>query len=213
MNFIMNKAIIGKKVGMSQVFTADGIAIPVTVIEAGPCPVVQKKTLEKDGYEAVQVAFGAVNKSVVNKPVQGHFAKANVEVKRYLKELKLANSSSMEVGSVITCDVFEAGNRVDIRGTSKGHGFTGTIKRWNFHTGPMAHGSGYHRGVGSLGANSTPSRVIKNKKMPGQYGNETVTVQNLEVVKVIKEHNLILVKGSVPGAKGSLVVIKDTCKR
>lgn len=208
----MNKAIIGKKIGMTQIFNQDGVAIPVTVIEAGPCPVVQKKSVERDGYEAVQVAFDQVNEKRVNKPVSGHYKKANVAVQRVLRELRLTDISSLEVGSVIKCDVFKEGDKVDIQGTSKGHGFSGTIKRWNFHTGPMAHGSGYHRGVGSMGANSTPSKVIKNKKMPGQYGNDTVTVQNLEVVRIISDKNLILVKGSIPGAKGGLVVIKETCK-
>lgn len=208
----MNKAIIGKKIGMTQIFNKDGVAIPVTVIEAGPCPVVQKKSVERDGYEAVQVAFDQVKEKRVNKPVSGHYKKANIAVQKVLRELRLADISNLEVGSVINCDIFKEGDKVDIQGTSKGHGFSGTIKRWNFHTGPMAHGSGYHRGVGSMGANSTPSKVIKNKKMPGQYGNDTVTVQNLEIVRIISDKNLILVKGSIPGAKGGLVMIKETCK-
>ena len=208
----MNKAIIGKKLGMSQVFTEDGIVIPVTVVEAGPCPVVQKKTVDKDGYDAVQVAFGSIKEKNVNKPVKGHFKKANVEVKRWLKEFRLDDCSSLEVGSAITCDVFAEGDKVDVVGTSKGKGFTGAIKRWNQHCGPMAHGSGYHRGVGSLSANSTPSRVFKNKKMSGHWGNERVTVQNLTVVKVDKDRNLILVKGAVPGPKGGTVVVKTSSK-
>lgn len=208
----MNKAIIGKKLGMSQVFTEDGIVIPVTVVEAGPCPVVQKKTVDKDGYDAVQVAFGSIKEKNVNKPVKGHFAKAGVAVKRTLKEFRLDDCAAYEVGGSIICDVFAEGDKVDVVGTSKGKGFTGAIKRWNQHCGPMAHGSGYHRGVGSLSANSTPSRVFKNKKMSGHWGNERVTVQNLTVVKVDKERNLLLVKGAIPGPKGGTVVVKTSCK-
>lgn len=208
----MNKAIIGKKIGMTQIFNQDGIAIPVTVIEAGPCPVIQKKSKERDGYEAVQVAFDQIDEKKVNRPIKGHYKKSGLTTQRFLRELKLSNSAILEIGSVIKCDIFKEGDKVDVQGTSKGHGFSGTIKRWNFHTGPMAHGSGYHRGVGSMGANSTPSKVIKNKKMPGQYGNDTVTVQNLEIVKILNDKNLILVKGSIPGSKGGLVIIKETCK-
>lgn len=213
----MNKAIIGKKLGMSQVFTEDGIVIPVTVVEAGPCPVVQKKTVDKDGYDAVQVAFGSYKDDkradkLTNKPLKGHYAKAGVKPMRTLKEFRLDDCAVYEVGGAITCDVFAAGDKVDVVGTSKGHGFTGAIKRWNQHCGPMAHGSGYHRGVGSLSANSTPSRVFKNKKMSGHWGNERVTVQNLTVVKVDKDRNLILVKGAVPGPKGGTVVVKTSSK-
>lgn len=208
----MNKAIIGKKIGMTQIFNQDGVAIPVTVIEAGPCPVIQKKSKERDGYEAVQVAFNQIDEKKVNRPIKGHYKKSGLTTQRFLRELKLSNSAILEIGSVIKCDIFKEGDKVDVQGTSKGHGFSGTIKRWNFHTGPMAHGSGYHRGVGSMGANSTPSKVIKNKKMPGQYGNDTVTVQNLEIVKILNDKNLILVKGSIPGSKGGLVIIKETCK-
>lgn len=208
----MNKAIIGKKIGMTQIFNQDGVAIPVTVIEAGPCPVIQKKNKERDGYEAVQVAFDQIDEKKVNRPIKGHYKKSGLTTQRFLRELKLSNSAILEIGSVIKCDIFKEGDKVDVQGTSKGHGFSGTIKRWNFHTGPMAHGSGYHRGVGSMGANSTPSKVIKNKKMPGQYGNDTVTVQNLEIVKILNDKNLILVKGSIPGSKGGLVIIKETCK-
>ena len=209
----MNKAIIGKKIGMSQVFTADGKVIPVTVVEAGPCAVVQKKTIEKDGYEAIQVAFGAIKAKNVTKPLAGHYKKAGVEAKRYLREFRLADLSSYEVGSEIKCDIFAEGDRVDVTGTSKGHGFSGPMKRWNFHTGPMAHGSGYHRGIGSMGACATPGRVFKNKKMAGQFGNDKVTMQNLTVVKVDVDRNLLLIKGAVPGAKNGMVVIKDTVKR
>ena len=213
----MNKAIIGKKLGMSQVFTEDGIVIPVTVVEAGPCPVVQKKTVDKDGYDAVQVAFGSYKDDkradkLTNKPLKGHYAKAGVKPMRTLKEFRLDDCAAYEVGGAITCDVFAAGDKVDVVGTSKGHGFTGAIKRWNQHCGPMAHGSGYHRGVGSLSANSTPSRVFKNKKMSGHWGNERVTVQNLTVVKVDKDRNLILVKGAVPGPEGGTVVVKTSSK-
>ena len=208
----MNKAISGKKLGMSQIFTEDGTVIPVTVVEAGPCPVVQKKTQEKDGYSAAQVAFGEIKAKNVTKPVKGHFEKAGVAPKRHLRELRLDNAESLEVGSNITCDVFAAGDKVDVVGISKGKGFTGAIKRWNQHCGPMAHGSGYHRGVGSLSANSTPSRVFKNKKMSGHWGNEKVTVQNLTVVRVDKERNLLLIKGAIPGNKGGIVTVKNSYK-
>ena len=197
---------------MSQIFTEDGTVIPVTVVEAGPCPVVQKKTQEKDGYSAIQVAFGDIKVKNVTKPVKGHFEKAGVAPKRYLRELRVDNAESFEVGSVVTCDVFAAGDKVDVVGISKGKGFTGAIKRWNQHCGPMAHGSGYHRGVGSLSANSTPSRVFKNKKMSGHWGNERVTVQNLTVVRVDKERNLLLIKGAIPGNKGGLVTVKSGYK-
>ena len=208
----MNKAIIGKKLGMSQIFAQDGRVIPVTIVEAGPCPVVQKKTVDKDGYSAIQVAFGAVKAGRVNKPVSGQFKKANVEAKRYLKELRLDDADSYEIGQEIKCDVFSEGDKVDAIGTSKGHGFSGTQIRWNQATGPMAHGSGYHRGVGSMGSNSDPSRVFKNKHMPGHYGVDKVTVQNLTIAKVDAERNLLFIKGAVPGARGSLIVIRNTVK-
>ncbi|MDE6551139.1 MAG: 50S ribosomal protein L3 [Clostridia bacterium] len=208
----MNKAIIGTKLGMSQVFTADGKVIPVTVVEAGPCPVVQIKTTEKDGYQALQVAYGSIKEKNVNKPVKGHFAVAKVTPMRHLREFRLADCSGYSVGDEIKCDVFVEGEKVDVTGTSKGKGFAGAVKRWNHHIGPKAHGSGYHRGVGSMSANSTPSRVFKNKKMAGHLGNERVTVQNLTVVKVDKERNLILIKGAVPGPKGSVVVVKNSVK-
>lgn len=208
----MNKAIIGTKLGMSQVFTADGKVIPVTVVEAGPCPVVQLKTMEKDGYQAIQVAYGSIKDKNVNKPVKGHFAVAKVTPMRHLREFRLADCSGYKVGDEIKCDVFTEGEKVDVTGTSKGKGFAGAVKRWNHHIGPKAHGSGYHRGVGSMSANSTPSRVFKNKKMSGHLGNERVTVQNLTVVKVDKERNLILIKGAVPGPKGSVVIVKNGVK-
>ena len=212
----MKKGIVGKKIGMTQIFTEDGRLIPVTVIEAGPCPVVQKKTVEKDGYEAIQVGFDAYApnraEKLVNKPLKGHFAKANVAPTRKLRELRLDDCSAYNVGDVVKVDVFAAGDKIDVTGTSKGHGFTGVIQRWNQHTGPMAHGSKYHRGVGSMGANSTPSRVFKNKHMSGHYGVDRVTVQNLSVVRVDTERNLLLVRGNVPGPNGGTLVIRDSVK-
>lgn len=210
----MKKAILGTKLGMSQIFTEDGIVIPVTVIEAGPCVVTQKKTVEKDGYSAVQVAYGNVKENNVNKCIKGQFAKAGVEVKKYLREFRLDNADSMEVGQVINCSEFRANDKIDVVGTSKGHGYTGVIKRWNQHrVGPMTHGTGpIHRSPGSMAACSDPSRVFKNKKMAGQWGHEQVTVQGLTIVKVDEARNLILIKGGVPGPKGGLVVIKDSVK-
>lgn len=209
----MNKAILGKKLGMSQIFTADGTMIPVTVVEAGPCCVVQVKTVDKDGYDAVKVGFGSVKEKNVNKPTAGQFKQAGVAPRKYMKEFRFADCSSYAVGGEIKCDVFAAGDHVDVVGTSKGRGYTGTIQRWNTHCGPKAHGSGYHRGVGSLSANSSPSRVFKNKKMPGQYGHERVTVQNLEVVKVDAARNIILIAGGIPGPKDSLVIVKESLKK
>ena len=212
----MKKGIVGKKIGMTQIFTEDGRLIPVTVIEAGPCPVVQKKTVEKDGYEAIQVGFDAYApnraEKLVNKPLKGHFAKAEVAPTRKLRELRLEDCSAYNVGDIVKVDVFAAGDKIDVTGTSKGHGFTGVIQRWNQHTGPMAHGSKYHRGVGSMGANSTPSRVFKNKHMSGHYGVDRVTVQNLSVVRVDTERNLLLVRGNVPGPNGGTLVIRDSVK-
>ena len=212
----MKKGIVGKQIGMTQIFTEDGRLIPVTVIEAGPCPVVQKKTMEKDGYEAIQVGFDAYApnraEKLVNKPLKGHFAKAEVAPTRKLRELRLDDCSAYNVGDEVKVDVFAAGDKIDVTGTSKGHGFTGVIQRWNQHTGPMAHGSKYHRGVGSMGANSTPSRVFKNKHMSGHYGVDRVTVQNLSVVRVDTERNLLLVRGNVPGPNGGTLVIRDSVK-
>ena len=212
----MKKAIVGKKIGMTQVFTDDGRLVPVTVVEAGPCKVVQKKNMETDGYSAVQVGFDtyAENraKKLASRSLQGHFKKANIAPARYLRELKLDNAAELEVGSELTVSQFEAGEKLDVSGTSKGHGFTGTIYRWNQHTGPMAHGSKYHRGVGSLGACATPARVFKNKHMPGHYGVERVTVQNLELVKIDAERNLLLIKGAVPGPNGSLLIVRSAVK-
>ena len=212
----MKKAIVGKKIGMTQVFAEDGRLIPVTVIEAGPCTVVQTKNKESDGYDAVQVGFGEMtenrSKKLLNKPVLGHFKKAGVDAKRYLRELRFDDCSGYKVGDVLKADQFASGDKIDITGTSKGHGYTGAIQRWNQHTGPMAHGSKYHRGVGSLSANSDPSRVFKNKHMAGHYGVDRVTVQNLEVVQVDAERNLLLVKGAVPGPNEGLLIIRDTVK-
>jgi len=208
----MKKAILGKKVGMTQIFTEDGNVIPVTVVEAGPCVVVQKKTEERDGYNAIQVGFGTIKENKVNKPTKGHFNKAGVEYRKYLKELKLENSDQYEPGQEIKVDIFAQGDHVDVSGVSKGKGFAGVIKRWNQHRGPMSHGSKYHRGPGSMGAATDPSRVFKSKRMPGHMGHENVTVQNLEVVKVYADRNLLLVKGAVPGPKGGLLVIKETVK-
>ena len=212
----MKKAILGKKIGMTQIFLADGRLVPVTVVEAGPCKVTQVKTVETDGYEAVQVGFGELSeqraKKLLNKPELGHFTKAGVSPARYLREFRFEDISNYKVGDEIKCDVFAEGDKIDAIGTSKGHGYTGTIQRWNMHTGPMSHGSKYHRGVGSLSANSDPSRVFKNKKMAGQYGGERVTIQNLEIVKVDAERNLIMIKGAIPGANGSLVMVRDAVK-
>ncbi len=209
----MKKGIIGKKLGMTQIFDENGFVIPVTVIEAGPCPVTQKKTVETDGYDAVQLSFEDIREKLVTKPAAGHFKKAGVSPKRHLKEFRLEDSASMNVGDVVAVDTFAAGDKVDITGTSKGHGYSGAIKRWGFHTLKMTHGTGpVHRQPGSMGANSTPSRIYKNKKMAGQYGNEQVTILNLEVVKVDAEKNIIAVKGAVPGSRGNIVFIRDTVK-
>lgn len=206
------KSILGKKVGMTQVFTEEGIVVPVTVIEVGPVKVVQKKTVEKDGYNAIQVGYGEVKEKRVNKPLKGHFGKANAEVKRYLREIRVDNIDAYEIGQEIRADIFSVGDRVDAIGTSKGKGFQGSIKRHNQARGPMSHGSKYHRGTGSMGGSATPSRILKGKKMPGHMGHERVTVQNLEVVRVDAERNFILVKGAVPGPKGGLITIKETVK-
>ncbi len=208
----MKKAILGKKIGMTQMFRADGTMIPVTVIEAGPCPVIQKKTVGTDGYEAVQVGYGELREKLSNKPKTGHFAKAGVKPLRYMREFKLDDANSYEVGQVIKADAFAEGDKIDVRGVSKGKGFQGVIKRHNQHRGKMTHGSHYHRGVGSMSANSSPSRVFKHKNLPGHMGSETVTVQNLEVVRVDVERNLLLVKGAVPGPKGGLVSVTSTVK-
>lgn len=209
----MKKAIIGKKLGMTQVFTPEGLVIPVTVVEAGPCPVVQVKNDEKDGYNAVVVAFEKQKAQRVNKPRTGAFKKAGVETYKMVKELKLEDSSSYNLGQEIKADIFSEGDKVDVSGTTRGRGFTGVIQRWNQHRLKMTHGTGpVHREVGSMSANSTPSRVFKNKHMPGHYGVERVTIQNLDIVKVDSERNILLVKGCIPGPKGSIVTIKEAKK-
>ena len=209
----MKKAIIGKKLGMTQIFAENGAVIPVTVIEAGPCVVTQKKTTETDGYDAIQVGYEDVSAKHVNKPAKGHFEKAGVAAKKHLKEFRLEDAANYNVGDVIAVDTFAQGDKVDITGITKGHGYSGAVKRWGHHMLQATHGTGpIHRQVGSMGANSTPSRVFKNKKMAGQYGNVQVTVLNLEVVKVDAEKNLIAVKGAVPGAKNGIVVLRNSVK-
>ena len=209
----MKKGLIGKKIGMTQIFDEAGNVIPVTVVEAGPCTVTQIKTVENDGYQAVQVGFGDVKVSRVNKPMKGHFDKADVAPKKTLKEFRLENIDGIEVGNILKADTFEVGEIVDVNGTSKGHGTAGAIKRWNFSRLRMTHGTGpNHRHAGSLGACSSPSRVFKGKKMAGHYGHETVTVQNLKIAKVDAENNLIAIKGAIPGPKGGIVVIADAVK-
>jgi large subunit ribosomal protein L3 len=209
----MKKGIIGRKIGMTQLFLSDGRAMGVTVIEAGPCNVLRKKTIESDGYEAVCVGFGEIREKLVNKPKAGEFKKVGLELNRYQRELRLENTSSFEVGQQIKADMFSVGDIVDVSGLTKGHGFTGTVKRWNTRIGPEAHGSKYHRGPGSMGANTSPGRVFKNKRLPGHYGVENVTIQNLEVMKVDAERNFIMIKGAVPGVKGALLVVRDTVKK
>ena len=210
----MKKAIIGKKLGMTQVFTPEGLVVPVTVVEAGPCPVVQVKNNEKDGYDALVVAFDKQKAQRVNKPKTGAFKKAGVDTYRVLKEFKFENTSDYSLGQEIKADIFAEGDKVDVTGTTRGHGFTGVIQRWNQHRLKMTHGTGpVHREVGSMSANSTPSRVFKNKNMPGHYGVERVTIQNLDIVKVDPSRNIILVKGAIPGPKGSIVTIKEAVKR
>ncbi|NLY54637.1 MAG: 50S ribosomal protein L3 [Firmicutes bacterium] len=207
----MEKVIIGKKLGMTQMFTETGELIPVTAILAGPCPVVQVKTLEGDGYQAVQVAYEPVPERKLNRPERGHFAKANIKPHRILKEFRLNNAAEYKVGDELTVASFQPGDAVDVTGISKGKGFAGGIKRWGFSRGPESHGSKYHRGVGSLQARDA-ARVFKGRKMPGHMGAVRRTVQNLQVVKVDPERNLLLVKGSIPGAKGSVVTIKNSVK-
>ena len=209
----MNKAIIGRKVGMTQVFMPDGKVTPVTVVEAGPCPVVQIKTIEKDGYSAVKLGFDETSEKRMNKPELGVFKKAGVAPQKVLREFRVENAGSYEVGKSVTAETFKAGDRVDVVGTSKGHGFSGVIKRWNQRRLKETHGVGpVHREVGSMGANSTPSRVFKQKHMPGQYGHERVTVQNLEVVRVDAARGALLIKGAIPGPKGSIVTVCDSVK-
>ena len=210
----MTKAIIGKKIGMTQIFDEAGKVIPVTVVETGPCVVVQKKTVENDGYSAVQCGFGDIREKLVNKPMKGHFAKADVALKRTLKEFRLDNAESLNVGDVLKADTFEVGDIVDVSGTSKGKGFQGTIKRNNNARLKETHGTGpVHRHAGSMGACSSPSRIFKGKALPGHMGAEKVTVQNLEIVKIDAENNLIAVKGAIPGPKNGIVTIVDCVKK
>ena len=208
----MKKGLIGKKIGMTQIFNEEGKVIPVTVIEAGPCVVSQVKTEETDGYNSIQLGFGAIKESKVNKPERGHFTKANIAPARYLREFRVDSIEDVKVGDELKADIFMAGDKIDIQGTSKGKGFQGVIKRHGQHRGPMGHGSMYHRRPGSMGSTSTPGRVFKGKKLPGHMGAETVTIQNLEVIKVDLDKNIILVKGSVPGPKGAILKIKATVK-
>ena len=210
----MNKAIIGRKVGMTQLFAADGTMIPVTVVEAGPCPVVQVKTVANDGYSALKLGFIETNEKALPKPELGQFKKAGVKPHKVLKEVRVANAETFAVGAELKADVFAAGERVDVSGVTKGHGFTGVIKRWNQHRLKETHGVGpVHREPGSMGANSSPSRVFKQKHLAGQYGVENVTIQNLEVVKVDLNRNVLLIKGAIPGAKGSIVTVSDSVKK
>lgn len=209
----MQKCMLGRKIGMTQIFTDDGEMIPVTVIKAGPVSVIQKKAVETDGYNSIKVGFEDISEKRLNKPMKGQFDKAGVSAKRYVREFRLDNIDAYEVGQEIKVeDMFQEGDRVDISGVSKGKGYQGTIKRYGTSRGPEAHGSGYHRGVGSMGPAATPSRVMKGKRLPGHMGAEKVTVQNLSVVRVDSERGLLLVKGAVPGPRGGLVFIKDTVK-
>ena len=207
----MKKALLGKKIGMTQIFSEKGLVIPVTVIEAGPCYVTQVKSEKTDGYNAVQLAYSDIREKLVNKPALGQFKKANVTPKRFVKEFKL--DGDYQLGQELKCDIFAEGDMVDVTGKTKGHGYTGVIKKWNFGRMRMSHGNGpVHRHSGSIGSNTYPGKVFKGKKMSGRYGNEQVTIQNLQVVKVDLERNIILVKGAIPGAKGSLVSIKEAVK-
>ena len=208
----MTKGILAKKIGMTQIFNEDGTLIPVTVLQAGPCYVTQVKTIDNDGYEAVQVGFGDIREKLVNKPAKGHFAKAGVNNLRFVKEFKFDNSSEYELGQEIKADIFAVGDKIDVTGKSKGKGFQGAIKRHGQSRGPMSHGSKYHRHAGSNGACSDPSKVFKGKKMPGQMGAVKVTVQNLEIVRIDAEDNIILVKGAIPGPTGGIVIISDSVK-
>ena len=208
----MKKAILGTKLGMTQMFREDGTMIPVTVVLAGPCPVVQKKSVEHDGYEAVQVAFKPIREKLCTKPMLGHFKKAGVEAHRYTREFKFDDTAAYEVGQVIKADIFANGDHVDVTATSKGKGFEGNIKRWNQGRGRKTHGSHSYRVPGSMGACTYPGEVFKTKHLPGHMGSERVTVQNLEVVRVDEDRNLLRVKGAIPGAKGSLVTVRETVK-
>ncbi len=206
------KGILGKKIGMTQVFNDEGEVVPVTVVKAGPCSVIQKKTEEVDGYNAVQLGFDEVKESRVNKPLKGHFEKYDVEPKKYIKELRSFDIDDLEPGDELTAEVFSPGDKVDVTGTSKGKGFAGTVKRWNFNTGPKTHGSRNYRLPGSLGASADPARVFKGKKLPGRMGRDKVTIQNLEIVRIDAEKDVLLIKGAVPGPKEGLLIVKETVK-
>lgn len=208
----MKKSLLGQKIGMTQVFTDKGDMVPVSVVLAEPNFVAQIKTIDKEGYNAIQVGYGFIREKLVNNPIKGHFRKAGIEFKRHLKEFRLDDCSNYNVGSEIRVDIFSIGEKVDVIGLSKGKGFQGTIKRWNGHRGPMSHGSKFHRSVGSMGASSDPSRTFKNKKMPGRMGGRRCTIQNLEIIDVIPEKNLILIKGCIPGPNKSIVQIRDCVK-
>ncbi|MCL1795619.1 MAG: 50S ribosomal protein L3 [Clostridia bacterium] len=212
----MKKAIVGRKVGMTQVFAPDGRLLPVTVVQAGPCTVVQKKTVQTDGYQAIQVGFDQIpehrTEKLVNKPLGGHFKKAGVAPMRKLREFRFENADEYEIGQVIRADVFNEGEKVDVTGISKGHGTTGSIQRWGQRTGPKTHGSKYHRGIGALSANSYPGKVFKGRHMPGHYGVERITIQSLSVVRVDAERDLLLIRGAIPGPNGGIVVVRDAVK-
>ncbi|MFZ3129984.1 MAG: 50S ribosomal protein L3 [Desulfosporosinus sp.] len=207
----MSKGILGKKIGMTQIFTPEGRVVPITVIEAGPCPVVQKKTVARDGYNAIQLGFLVLRESLCNKPRKGHFQKVSLKPMRYVREFRISDVESFEIGQEVKVDLFTVGDKIDVVGTSRGKGFTGMIKRHNANRGPMAHGSKYHRRTGSLGAKG-PARVYKGRKLPGRMGGQRVTIQNLEVVRVDADKNLILIKGAVPGANKSLLILKPSVK-
>jgi large subunit ribosomal protein L3 len=208
----MKKAIMGKKLGMTQIFDENRRVVPVTVVEAGPCVVIQLKTIENDGYNAIKVGFGDIREKLVNKPMKGQFAKAGTSLKRFVKEFRMEDISAYVVGQEFKADIFAAGDKIDVSGISKGKGFQGVIKRWNASRGPMSHGSKFHRAVGSMGASSDPSKTFKNKHMPGHMGNVNTTVINLEIVKVMPEKNIILIKGGIPGPNKGTVVIRNAVK-
>lgn len=208
----MKKGLLGKKLGMTQIFSEDGRKIPVTVVEAGPCVVLQKKTLEKDGYAALQLGFGSCDASRTTRPLIGHCKPAGQGTMKHLREFRISETDDFKVGDIVRADIFEAGELVDVTGTSIGKGYQGVIKRWGFQGGRSSHGSRFHRAPGSIGCSATPSRVLKNKKMPGQMGNERVTVQRLQIVRVDEAENLILIKGAIPGSKNGIVLIKDSVK-
>jgi len=207
----VSKGILGKKIGMTQIFTPEGRVVPVTVIEAGPCPVVQKKTVSSDGYNAIQLGFLVLRESLCNKPRKGHFQRASLKPMRYVREFRISDVEGFEIGQEVKVDLFTVGDKIDVVGTSRGKGFTGMIKRHNANRGPMAHGSKYHHRTGSLGAKG-PARVYKGRKLPGRMGGKRVTIQNLEVVRVDADKNLILIKGAVPGASKSLLILKPSVK-